>query len=188
MAQSYAGMAEGFTSEINQAIASYNHFTDDALEKYVEESRQKYGDAAAETARRLARVGKDLAKRTIETADQGLRAHLNVSGSTYAYDPKTDTYARGAFTASVDLGGSAVRFDSRKGPEVSIKGAAFTANFARRSIPQIGSLDYEVINLDELEAVRKREAWLLDREQQLGMNIKERRDALMKMKLLDLKV
>ena len=189
MAQHYAGIAEQFTSRINTWSNIYNENTDDLIEAAVEATRQRYGDEAAEGTRLGRTLSKNLAKRIIETADQGLRAYFNVSGSTHTYDPKTDTYARGAFTASVNLGDSAVRFDSRKGPEVSIMGAAFTANFARSSIPQMGSLDYEVINPDELEAIRRHEARLLDREQLLGIvNIKERHDALMKMKLLDLKV
>lgn len=148
------------------------------------------------TIRDTAKIRRDADKRGIEGADHILRMSLNVSGATYTYDPKTDTYARGAFTASVDLGDSAVRFDSRKGPEVSIMGTAFTTNFARNSIPQMGSLDYEVINPDELAAIQRHEDLMRDWEQLNSMSANERHDALMKVKrnrqdqqkLLDLKV
>ena len=185
MAQSYAGTAELETSRINQAIESYNHFSDDNIKKYIEEVRGDKrlleqhllsdGEGWEKAVEERGLMTREFAKRTIETGDIGLKAYFNVSGSTHTYDPKTDTYARGAFTASVNLGDSAVRFDSRKGPEVSIMGGSFTENFSRNFIPQMGTLDYEVINPDELEAIRRNEAVMLDIER-------------MRIKRLDLKV
>lgn len=140
------------------------------------------------TIRDTAKIRRDADKRGIEGADHILRMSLNVSGASYTYDPKTDTYARGAFTASVNLGDSAVRFDSRKGPEISIMGIAFTTNFARNSIPQMGSLDYEVINPEILKAIKEQEVLVREREQWLAMDPKQRHETLMSRKVLDLKV
>lgn len=209
-AQIYAGTAELETSRINDGIASYNHFSDENMEKYIEEikadkrklesNQRMWGDGWEQALREHGQRMRDFARRTIEISDLRLRMAFNVRGSTHTYDPKTGTYARGAFTASVDLGDSAVRFDSRKGPEISIMGAAFTANFTRNAFPRMGSLDYEFINPDELEAVKRRDAWLqetaeqravinevrgLTLEQLARANKPEWRDVFMKKKLLD---
>ncbi len=209
-AQIYAGNAELETSRINEGIRMYNDSSDDSIQEAIErikrdkrllESYQlNYGAGWEEKAREGRLIQRALAKRLIETSDKYLRMAFNVRGSTHTYDPKTGTYARGAFTASVDLGDSAVRFDSRKGPEISIMGAAFTANFTRNAFPRMGSLDYELINPDELEAVKRRDAWLqetaeqravinevrgLTLEQLARANKPEWRDVFMKKKLLD---
>lgn len=164
VAQISAGNIELEVSALNKSIKTYNRLTDDFIKKYLEESEKQYGEeyrlrygdawvkAWAERHERTMLREREDAQRYIESTDQYLRMQYNVSGSIYEYDARTDTYSQGVFKASVDLGDSAVRFDSKKGAEISIMGRLFTANFTRDYTPQPENLDYLISQLVDLRA------------------------------------
>src|SRR6185503_12945101 len=136
--------AEQWTSQINKFASLYNSLSDETIQKTVDATRTKYGNESADRQRDMMLRTRADCISLIQGNTKALSDNFNISGPACSYDAKTDTYSAANFTASANLGDSAVLFDSTKGPQLSVMGSEFTANFTRNYLPDVQYLGYSL--------------------------------------------
>jgi hypothetical protein len=116
---------------MNRAVSLYNSQSEGAIHDKVEDYRGRFGDEMAERTQGSLRLLKSNARQDLDEASSALKASFSVTGETHRYDPNTDRYVRGRFSAEGEVKGAAMRFDSETGAAVSVMGGPFRTDFAR---------------------------------------------------------
>jgi hypothetical protein len=130
-AEGLAENAAQLHGQIKQATALYNTQSESAIHDTVENYRTRFGEDLAQSTEASLRLLKSGARQSLEDARGALEAGFSLSGAPYAFDPTTDRYEAQPFTATAEVQGARMRYDSETGGAVAVG----TGPFRRTASP-----------------------------------------------------